>query len=59
MNLRFEGYEVLQAQDGERGLEMAVDESPDLIVLDIMMPRINGYEVLRELRCPRRPDARW
>ena len=50
MNLRYEGYEVLQAQDGERGLELAVAESPDLIVLDIMMPRINGYEFLRELR---------
>ena len=50
MNLRYEGYEVLQAQDGARGLEMAVTDAPDLIVLDVMMPRLNGYEVLRELR---------
>jgi len=50
MNLRFEGYEVLQAQDGARGLEIAVGDQPDLIVLDLMMPRLNGYEVLRELR---------
>ena len=50
LNLRYEGYEVLQAQDGERGLEMAVTDRPDLIVLDVMMPRLNGYEVLRELR---------
>ena len=50
MNLRFEGYEVLQAQDGARGLEMAVSDGPDLIVLDVMMPKLNGYEVLRELR---------
>jgi two-component system alkaline phosphatase synthesis response regulator PhoP len=50
MNLRFEGYEVLQAQDGAQGLELAVQESPDLIVLDVMLPRMNGYEVLRELR---------
>jgi two-component system alkaline phosphatase synthesis response regulator PhoP len=50
MNLRFEGYEVLQAQDGTQGLELAVSESPDLVILDIMLPRMNGYEVLRELR---------
>jgi two-component system, OmpR family, alkaline phosphatase synthesis response regulator PhoP len=50
MNLRFEGYEVLQAQDGARGLQLAVQESPDLIVLDVMLPQMNGYEVLRELR---------
>jgi len=50
MNLRYEGYEVIQAQDGARGLEMAVSDGPDLIVLDVMMPRLNGYEVLRELR---------
>jgi len=50
MNLRFEGYQVLQAQDGSRGLELAVQESPDLVVLDVMLPKMNGYEVVRELR---------
>jgi DNA-binding response OmpR family regulator len=49
-NLRFEGFEVLGAGDGERGLELAVDRAPDLILLDVMMPRMNGFEVLRELR---------
>ncbi|MBF5043611.1 response regulator transcription factor [Aggregicoccus sp. 17bor-14] len=50
MNLKFEGYEVLQAQDGRTGLARALDEAPDLVVLDVMLPQLNGYEVLRELR---------
>jgi two-component system alkaline phosphatase synthesis response regulator PhoP len=50
MNLRYEGYEVLQAQDGAQGLELAVQQSPDLVILDIMLPRMNGYELLTELR---------
>ncbi len=50
MNLRLEGYEILQAQDGARGLELALSEHPDLLVLDVMLPKMNGYEVLKELR---------
>jgi len=50
MNLRFEGYEVLQAQDGRTGLARALDDRPDLVVLDLMLPELNGFEVLKELR---------
>lgn len=50
INLRIEGYEVLQAQDGRVGLAKALDEAPDLIVLDIMLPELNGFELLKELR---------
>ncbi|WP_426749338.1 response regulator transcription factor [Myxococcus sp. Y35] len=50
MNLRFEGYEVLQAQDGRTGLARALDDAPDLVVLDVMLPELNGFEVLKELR---------
>jgi two-component system, OmpR family, alkaline phosphatase synthesis response regulator PhoP len=50
MNLNFEGYEVLQAQEGRTGLQLALDEQPDLLILDVMMPEMNGYEVLKELR---------
>lgn len=50
MNLRYEGYEVLQAQDGKSALQKAVDARPDLIVLDVMLPGMNGFEVLKELR---------
>jgi len=50
MMLRQEGYEVLQAQDGAAGLAKAIDERPDLLVLDVMLPELNGYEVLKELR---------
>jgi len=50
MNLKFEGYDVLQAQDGRTGLQRALDEQPDLLVLDVMLPKMNGYEVIKELR---------
>lgn len=50
MSLRFEGYEVLQAQDGRTGLQKAIDERPDLLVLDVMLPQMNGFEVLEELK---------
>lgn len=50
MNLRYEGYEVLQAQDGRQGLARALDDGPDLIVLDVMLPELNGFDVLKELR---------
>jgi DNA-binding response OmpR family regulator len=49
-NLEFEGYRVLTAGDGETGLKTARDQHPDVIVLDLMLPRLSGYEVCRRLR---------
>ena len=45
-----EGYELLEAVDGEEAVQVAVRELPDLILLDIMMPKKDGYEVCRELK---------
>jgi len=44
------GFEVSTAKDGETGLNLALEEQPDLILLDIMLPRVNGYEICRVLR---------
>jgi len=49
-SLGMEGYEVLTALDGEQALEKARAEHPDLIVLDIMMPKLDGYETCKLLK---------
>ena len=49
-NLRFEGYQTVAAPDGRRGLALALSEAPDLILLDVMMPGMSGWDLCRELR---------
>ena len=49
-NLRKEGYDVIVANDGEKALELAFSEDPDLILLDLMLPKKDGMEVCREVR---------
>jgi DNA-binding response OmpR family regulator len=49
-SLEVEGYDVLYAETGKAGLARAVEDAPDLIVLDLMLPELSGYEVLRQLR---------
>jgi DNA-binding response OmpR family regulator len=50
MRLESAGYEVITANDGMQGLEKARKEKPDLIVLDVMMPKLDGYKVCRMLK---------
>ena len=50
LNLRKEGHDVWMAQDGEEGLRLALEPEVDLIVLDVMLPARNGYDVLKEIR---------
>ncbi len=50
LNLGMEGYTVRSAMDGEAGLELARTESPDLVVVDVMLPRMDGLTLVRELR---------
>jgi DNA-binding response OmpR family regulator len=52
-NFEFEGYEVLTAADGIAGLECALQQSPDIILLDVMMPRMSGLEVCKQLKAKR------
>jgi len=49
-NLSYEGFEVITARDGEEGLKLALERSPDVVILDVMLPGRNGFEVLKELR---------
>jgi DNA-binding response OmpR family regulator len=56
LNLRLEGFDVVVANDGQDALDMALDVRPSLILLDTMMPRMDGYEVCSRLR-DQRPDA--
>jgi DNA-binding response OmpR family regulator len=50
LNLRLEGFEVVVASDGQDALDKALDQRPSLILLDTMMPRMDGYEVCARLR---------
>jgi two-component system alkaline phosphatase synthesis response regulator PhoP/two-component system response regulator VicR len=50
VNLKREGFEVVTAFDGKEGLEKVQSEKPDLLVLDVMMPYVDGFEVLKTLR---------
>jgi DNA-binding response OmpR family regulator len=49
-NLKYEGYDVLTAETGELGLELGLRERPDLVLLDVMLPRMNGYAVCQKFR---------
>ena len=50
MTLRAKGYTLLEAKDGEEALDMAIRERPDLIIMDIQLPKANGLAVTRKLR---------
>lgn len=49
-NLRYHGYDVMVAADGANGLELAIDKRPDLILLDIMLPSMSGFEICKTLK---------
>ena len=50
VNLELEGYDVLLAHHGEQAIEVATAEHPDLVILDIMMPKLDGYQTCERLK---------
>src|SRR5512142_2632817 len=52
-NFEYEGYEVISAADGASGLDCALSDNPDLVVLDVMMPRMSGLDVCKQLKAKR------
>lgn len=50
VNLEYENYKILTATDGETGYDLIKERKPDLIILDLMLPKMNGYEVCRKVR---------
>lgn len=54
--LEHEGFDVLMAADGETGLQLAINERPDIILLDLLLPKRDGFSVLSEIK--RRPEMR-
>ncbi|MCK9358132.1 MAG: response regulator transcription factor, partial [Dehalococcoidia bacterium] len=50
MNLELEGFQVLTASSGEEALEKVTEELPDIVILDVMMPDVDGFETLRRIR---------
>lgn len=48
--LSLESFEVLLASDGKQGLKMALEQEPDLILLDIILPKVDGFEILKAVR---------
>src|SRR5438477_7574527 len=52
-NFEYEGYGVITAPDGVAGLERALAEAPDLVILDVMMPRMSGLDVCKQLKAER------
>ena len=49
-NLTKEGYATMEAYDGQSGLQLALEQDPDLVLLDLMLPQMTGFEVCKALR---------